>query len=213
MGKVSAITFPSPSIMNHCPPVQSDHHPLSLEKDPACSLTGAVHGALMENQVPVLDLHRTQAIMLKTVLNNTVVVPIQFRPLLDGVMKEKRPVGTPRVGRSMTLLVSLGNAFLRPWRPGSFRSTHCLFACIESTCRWNMSMNNRQHDLLRNMGTVLIILGVSVWAIYAVLHYILEINVSSRDFLAFHLAGVVPGALLRRHQSISELYNKYVKKA
>jgi hypothetical protein len=63
------------------------------------------------------------------------------------------------------------------------------------------------------MGTVLIILGVSVWGVYAVLRYILDISVNGRDFLAFHLAGVVPGALLRRHRSISKFYNRYVKKA
>jgi hypothetical protein len=72
-------------------------------------------------------------------------------------------------------------------------------------------MNNRENDLLRKMGTVLIVLGVSVWAVYAVFHCVLDINVNGRDFLAFHLAGVVPGALLRRHQSISKLYKTYVK--
>jgi hypothetical protein len=74
-------------------------------------------------------------------------------------------------------------------------------------------MNNAAKDLFRKTGTVLIILGVSVWGVYAVLHYVLDIDVSSRDFLAFHLAGVVPGALLRRHQSISKFYNRYVKRA
>jgi hypothetical protein len=74
-------------------------------------------------------------------------------------------------------------------------------------------MKNRENDLLRRTGTLLIILGVSVWPVYGVLQYILDINFSGRGFLAFHLAGVVPGALLRRHQSISKFYNRYVKKA
>jgi hypothetical protein len=74
-------------------------------------------------------------------------------------------------------------------------------------------MNNRVDNLLLKMGTVLIILGVSVWGVYAVLHFIMDINVSGGYFLVFHLAGVVPGALLRHHHSISKFYHRYVKKA
>jgi hypothetical protein len=78
---------------------------------------------------------------------------------------------------------------------------------------WNALMNNALDDFSRKMGTILIILGVCVWGVYAVLRYVLDVDVSSRDFLTFHLAGVVPGALLRRHQSICRFYGRYVKKA
>jgi hypothetical protein len=73
-------------------------------------------------------------------------------------------------------------------------------------------MNDAVDGLLRKTGTILIVLGVCVWVVYAVMRTILEMNVSSGVFLVFHLAGVVPGSLLRRHRSIYKYYNRYVKR-
>lgn len=51
-------------------------------------------------------------------------------------------------------------------------------------------------------GTVLLWLGVAVWGVYAVVRYGLGGDVTASQFLPFHLAGVIPGVLLRRRHSI-----------
>ena len=52
------------------------------------------------------------------------------------------------------------------------------------------------------VGNALLWLGVAVWGVYAVVRYGLGGDVSTKQFLPFHLAGVVPGLLLRRRRSI-----------
>ncbi|MBW1771201.1 MAG: hypothetical protein JRJ17_08665 [Deltaproteobacteria bacterium] len=57
----------------------------------------------------------------------------------------------------------------------------------------------RERDLLQFIGTILIYLGAAAWGVYAVLRYGLDWDVTARQFLPYHLAGVVPGVILRRH--------------
>lgn len=63
-----------------------------------------------------------------------------------------------------------------------------------------MDVDRPATDRWRNVGNLLIALGVAVWVVYAVARWGLGMEVTVSRFLPFHLAGVVPGALLRhRH--------------
>lgn len=61
-------------------------------------------------------------------------------------------------------------------------------------------VDKREKDLLKILGTILLFLGVAVWGVYAVLRFGLGWDVTGRQFLPYHLAGVVPGAILRRRR-------------
>ncbi|MDY6951127.1 MAG: hypothetical protein SWE60_06430 [Thermodesulfobacteriota bacterium] len=61
-------------------------------------------------------------------------------------------------------------------------------------------MDHKERDVWRVVGNILLILGVGVWVLYAVLRFGAAWDVTAGQFLPFHLAGVVPGAILRRHQ-------------
>lgn len=61
-------------------------------------------------------------------------------------------------------------------------------------------MGKSTRDGLERVGTVLIYLGVAVWAVYVVARYAMGMEVTGRQFLPYHLAGVVPGAILRRYR-------------
>jgi hypothetical protein len=61
-------------------------------------------------------------------------------------------------------------------------------------------VDDRERDLLNLLGTILIYAGVAVWGVYAVLRYGLDWDVTGRQALPYHLAGVVPGVILRRHR-------------
>jgi hypothetical protein len=71
--------------------------------------------------------------------------------------------------------------------------------------------NRNKRDWLRIIGTVLVIMGVSVWGVYAIERYVLKMDVHSVQFLAYHLAGVIPGSLLRHHKFFLGLVKKTVK--
>lgn len=67
--------------------------------------------------------------------------------------------------------------------------------------------NGRRYDIRRRIGVVLILTGVSVWGIWLV------VKLAGGDpdvsaFLPFHLAGVVPGSVLSRWDSIRRLMNR-----
>lgn len=49
----------------------------------------------------------------------------------------------------------------------------------------------------KQLGTILLILGVSAWGVYYALKLLTPLTPPFGIFLAWHLAGVVPGALLR----------------
>lgn len=59
-------------------------------------------------------------------------------------------------------------------------------------------MDAKPKDRLTTLGTVLVILGVAVWGVYAVGRWGLGWQVTGRQFLPYHLAGVIPGMILRR---------------
>jgi len=60
-------------------------------------------------------------------------------------------------------------------------------------------MDKQERDLLKILGTILLTVGVGVWGVYAVLRFGIGWDVTVRQFLPYHLVGVVPGAVLRRH--------------
>lgn len=63
-----------------------------------------------------------------------------------------------------------------------------------------MSEERKKTDRLERLGTFLILIGVAVWGVYAVLRYGMGSDVAARDFLPYHLAGVVPGVIFKRHR-------------
>jgi len=75
-----------------------------------------------------------------------------------------------------------------------------------------MSSDTKERDWVRTMGTVLVIMGVSVWGVYAIERYVLKMDVNSLNFLICHLAGVIPGSLLRHHSFFVGLLKKTLKK-
>lgn len=58
----------------------------------------------------------------------------------------------------------------------------------------------KERDLLKILGTILLAVGVSVWGAYAVLRFGMGWDVTARQFLPYHLAGVVPGMILKKHR-------------
>jgi hypothetical protein len=66
-------------------------------------------------------------------------------------------------------------------------------------------MGEMKKDRMERLGTVLIYEGVGVWLVYVVVRFALGTEVTGRQFLPYHLAGVVPGALLRRHRFLRRL--------
>jgi hypothetical protein len=60
--------------------------------------------------------------------------------------------------------------------------------------------DKRENDPLKAVGNVLIAFGVAVWGCYAAARYGLKYNVHGITFLPYHLAGVIPGFILRRHR-------------
>jgi len=69
-------------------------------------------------------------------------------------------------------------------------------------------VDKREKDLLKILGTILLFLGVAVWGVYAVLRFGLGWDVTGRQFLLYHLAGVVPGVILRRHSFLIGLVRR-----
>lgn len=61
-------------------------------------------------------------------------------------------------------------------------------------------MNQKEMHLLNIVGTILILAGICVWGVYAVFRYGVGWDVTVRHFLPLHLAGVLPGMILRRHR-------------
>lgn len=70
------------------------------------------------------------------------------------------------------------------------------------------SPRNHEKDPIRTAGTLLIAAGVAVWVVYAVVHFVLGWDVAGRSFLPYHLAGVVPGAVLRRHRFLRHVIRR-----
>ena len=74
-----------------------------------------------------------------------------------------------------------------------------------------MSDDRKRRDWLQVVGTVLVIIGVSVWGVYIIERYVLNLDVTVRQFLFYHLAGVIPGMLLRHHRFFISLVKKPAK--
>lgn len=71
-----------------------------------------------------------------------------------------------------------------------------------------MSDDRKGRDWLHVFGTVLVIMGISVWGVYVIERYFLNIDVTGRQFLSYHLAAVIPGMLLRHHRFLISLVKK-----
>ena len=56
------------------------------------------------------------------------------------------------------------------------------------------------HQVEKNLiriGNVLVVIGVSMWGLYAVGKYLLGWDITGRQFLSYHLAMIIPGMMLR----------------
>jgi hypothetical protein len=74
-----------------------------------------------------------------------------------------------------------------------------------------MSSGAKERDWKRTIGTLLVIIGVTVWVVYAIERYFLSMDVHPWQFLPYHLAGVIPGSLLRHHRFFKRLLKKSFK--
>ncbi len=62
------------------------------------------------------------------------------------------------------------------------------------------------------LGTILLLLGVSAWAVYYVLKLLTPLTPPFALFLAWHLAGVIPGSLLRGSKVLHRVRRLRLKK-
>lgn len=69
-------------------------------------------------------------------------------------------------------------------------------------------MGTQKKDVLTRCGTILVVLGVAVWGVYAVSRWGVGLEVTGRQFLPYHLAGVIPGMLLRRRDFFFRMAKK-----
>jgi len=69
-------------------------------------------------------------------------------------------------------------------------------------------MQFRKKDRLSQMGSVLVALSVAVWGVYALVRWGLGWEVTGRQFLPYHLAGVIPGVILRRRRFLLQIVRK-----
>jgi hypothetical protein len=60
-----------------------------------------------------------------------------------------------------------------------------------------IAMAEKKEGFLKLLGTILLCAGVTVWAVYAVLRIWMGWNITAQQFLPYHLAGVLPGLILR----------------
>lgn len=65
---------------------------------------------------------------------------------------------------------------------------------------WVRVMAEKERDLLRIFGTILLSAGVGVWGFYAISRFGMGWHVMAQQLLPYHLAGVVPGMILQRHR-------------
>lgn len=57
----------------------------------------------------------------------------------------------------------------------------------------------------KRLGTVLLIAGISAWAVYYALKLLTPIQPPFASFLIWHLSGVIPGALLRGSKILARI--------
>lgn len=51
---------------------------------------------------------------------------------------------------------------------------------------------------MKRLGTILFYIGGSVWVVYAAAKYLLDWDVTVRQFLPYHLVAIIPGILIKR---------------
>ena len=69
-------------------------------------------------------------------------------------------------------------------------------------------MVHKKKDLLTILGRLLVFFGVMVWGVYALVRWGFGWEVTDRQFLPYHLAGVIPGMILGRRK----LFATWIKK-
>ncbi len=66
----------------------------------------------------------------------------------------------------------------------------------------------RERDSLKTFGTILSSLGIGVWGVYALLRFGMGWDATVQQFLLYHLAGIVPGIVLRRHRFFGDMIKR-----
>lgn len=66
----------------------------------------------------------------------------------------------------------------------------------------------KKRDHITALGTGFMVFGVAVWGVYAVVNWGLGWDVTGRQFLPYHLAGVIPGTILRRRKFFAWVVKK-----
>ena len=102
---------------------------------------------------------------------------------------------------------------LRSWRSGGpsrrFEEAHEIQRLPRGRNEAQVTENPQRtpkRDRIEKAGTVLVILGVFAWVVYAVTRWGIGRDVAAHQYLLFHLAGVIPGSILRRWRLIRRLF-------
>ena len=69
---------------------------------------------------------------------------------------------------------------------------------------------NKGRDKIQDAGTILVVIGVSIWGVYAIGKYGFGWNVTDRDYLPYHLALIIPGMLLRYYRFYVTLVKRWL---
>lgn|GEM_PF-1541753 len=67
-------------------------------------------------------------------------------------------------------------------------------------------------DRLSQVGSALVALGVAVWGVYALVRWGFGWQVAGKSFLPYHLAGVIPGMILKRRKFLGRMIRKIARK-
>jgi hypothetical protein len=78
----------------------------------------------------------------------------------------------------------------------------------DSIPNMEVEMIGNEKDWPTKLGSLLIALGVSVWALYAVMRWGLGRPVELSQFLPYHLCGVIPGSLLKYRRFLTKLVRR-----
>ena len=69
---------------------------------------------------------------------------------------------------------------------------------------------NKDRDKIKKTGTILVVIGVGMWGVYAIGKYGFGWNITDRDFLPYHLALIIPGMVLRHYRFYVTLVKKWL---
>lgn len=71
-------------------------------------------------------------------------------------------------------------------------------------------MKALKKDRLDLLAIALMVFGGAVWCAYAMMRWGLSMDLTARQFLPYHLAGVVPGLILKRRKMLFKIVRNII---